>query len=129
MKTTITTALLLGIATSAFGGDLPDAPSAHQPTPKFWDKQQITLTIANAGLGTYDAVQTCQNLARGGHEDWNPTQSCGANVGLIAAGKLAVVGIDYLLYKHDRRDLVPWVNWISIAGTSAALMYSAKNRR
>ena len=117
MKRKCAIAFVLAFALRMGAQEFPNAPS-------FWTKEQKITTSANFALGAWDSAKTCQNLAGGGHEYWNPSQSCGVNAGMIMGGKVGLLGVQYLLWKHGHQKIARAIGWAGIGGSSSAITYS-----
>lgn len=128
MKLVLAVLLLLS-TTVAVAGELPEAPTPQPPPTRFWDRQQVVGFAASTGMRAWDAAYTC-HLAQspGWHEDWLPTQSCAGVVGLLAAGEVGVVGLQYLFYRTGHRKLQRIVPWVSVAVSAAAISRSYANQ-
>ena len=74
----------------------------------------------NWSMGMADSAVTCYNLANGGHEYWNPTQSGPGNVAMIMGGKAIETVISHKCHKKLCR-IMPVVG---ITGSAVSLGYS-----
>jgi hypothetical protein len=115
----VVVALLLVLVWGARADELPDAPrpKAHA---RFYDRTAKAQLAVEAGALAWDETTTCRNLARGGTEQWLPTQSCAGVVGYQLLFAAAAEGAAYLLHRtnHHKLERIPrlYVAGAAVAG-------------
>jgi hypothetical protein len=140
--------LLLLCAIPLMGNELPSRPLPDAPPPKiqpseglyyvqsspkpvttgrFLDRPAKAAAIATIGLLAWDSAQTCNNLARGGHEDWLNTQKCGPAVAQLAANKLAFWGGAWIAHKTGHHKIERVCEWLGPAWSAAGIASSRVN--
>jgi hypothetical protein len=90
-------------------------PRIESPQPKpvaihrYWDRANKIEFAAGASLAAADMTQTCRNLARGGHEEFLPTQNCGQAIAFTVGSYAAAEGVAYILHRtgHHKLERVP----------------------
>jgi hypothetical protein len=92
----------------------------------FFDKPRVTSTALNFSLRTFDTVESCRNLDRGGKEYFLPTQHC-SGVAIISAGfTVGAFALERVLYKHHPRlARIPQI--VSASGAASGVAFSAKH--
>jgi hypothetical protein len=139
--------LALALAGAAGANELPDMPkpkveadavvavkAAKLVEPKsltndhkFWDRTNKIEFAVGWTLFAFDAAQTCHNLANGGHEDFNKSQSCAANVAIMAGWQAGMFGVARLLHKthHHKLERIPEA--YLIANSVRGIVYSKQH--
>jgi len=107
---------------------LPIAPSEH----RFWDKQNVFLFGAVAGMSAADFAVTNANLQSGGRE-LNPVTRVfsGSTAGLAAnfAGETAgVIGLSYFFHKTGHHKLERMTSLVNIGASAVAVTYGMAHR-
>ena len=130
---------LLALAYACQANELPDSPKPKiSPSRDVWtekalhahsfrDRPATAAAIATVGLLAWDSAQTCNNLARGGHEDWLNTQKCGPAVAQLAANKLAFWGGAWIAHKTGHHKIERVCEWLGPAWSAAGIASSRVN--
>ena len=106
---------------------LPDAPVPVSPAEthqKFFTRENVIAFSLNVGIRSVDSALTCRNLANGGHEFVNQTQSCAGNVALI----MSVVPLQMICVKlagPNHRKIAAACRWGAPISDVPAVVYSA----
>lgn len=99
---------------------------AQSVNPRFLDGPRIASTALNFSLRTFDTVETCRNLDRGGKEYFLPTQRCSGVASISAAYTIGAFALERVLYKHHPRlARIPQI--VSTAGAVSGIAFSAKH--
>ncbi len=83
------------------------------------------MTVLEVALAGVDAGMTADNLEKGGHERWLPTQSPAGADAMILSGPLVSIVLCRWLRGHHHKKLARIVPWLFIAGSVSAISYSA----
>lgn len=121
--------LLLLLGGTAKADNLPDAPVAKAPVPvhKFYDRLGKVELGAALTVTATDSAITCHNLANGGREMWQPTQSCAGNVGILFGGVLAQEGLAYGFHRLRWHKAERLTRLFTIQASTRAIWYSARH--
>lgn len=107
---------------------LPEAPRQHS----FWDRENLSLFGAVAGLSAADFAATRANLQNGGRELDPVARLFGRSTAGLAAnftGETAgVVGISYFFHKTGHHKLERLTSVINISASSFAVTYDLTHR-
>lgn len=118
--------MLMFLSPCCFAQELPDTPQP-KPVHRFYDKPAKIELGAAVTVASADSAITCHNLANGGREVWQPTQSCAGNVAILFGGVATQEGVAFLLHKTGWHKPERLVRFFTIQASSRAIRYSAKH--
>lgn len=102
-------------------------PVPQKPVHRFYDRWGKIEFGAALTMASADSAITCHNLANGGHEYWQPTQSCAGNVAILFGGVAAQEGTAFLFHKLGWHKPERIVRFFTIQGSARGIAYSAKH--
>lgn len=119
--------LLLFLAVPCSAQSFVEAPKPKPPVHRFYDRWGKIEFGAVLTMASADSAITCHNLANGGREYWQPTQSCAGNIGILFGGVAAQEGLAYGFHRLGWHKPERIVRFFTIQGSARGIAYSAKH--
>jgi hypothetical protein len=91
---------------------------------KFWTIPTRIAFVSSVSTRTYDTVQTCGTLAKGGREMTIPSQTCAGVAAWLAASTVVEWGAAYWFHKHRHRWLAKAAEWSGAVGSGEGIVAS-----